>query len=80
VLPFSDITHATLSSQGGIIMDYQIKPVAIEGFADADGVVENAHGAWLGECDGEQVMPFADEDGDYIPAPANWRELIVREL
>jgi hypothetical protein len=60
-------------------MDYQIKPIAIEGFADANGVVENREGAWLGEVDGDQVMPYSD-DGDYIPAPANWRELIIKEL
>lgn len=61
-------------------MDYQIQPVAVDGFADADGVVENAHGAWLGEYDGERVHIYSDEDGDYVPAPANWRELIVKEL
>lgn len=61
-------------------MDYQIKLVAVEGFADADGVVENQAGAWLGECDGETVMPYADEDLEYVPAPANWRELIIKQL
>jgi len=61
-------------------MDYQIKLVAVEGFADADGVYENQQGAWLGEWDGEKVMPYSDEDGDYVPAPINWRELIVKGL
>lgn len=61
-------------------MDYQISPVAVEGFADADGVYENQAGAWLGECDGENVMPYSDEDGDFVPAPENWRELIVKPL
>ena len=61
-------------------MDYQIKPVAIDGFADADGVYENRDGAWLGECDGGAVMPYADEDLDFVPAPANWRELIIKVL
>ncbi len=61
-------------------MDFQIKPVAVEGFADADGVYENQQGAWLGEYDGETVHIYSDEDGDYVPAPANWRELIVKEL
>lgn len=61
-------------------MDYQIKPVAIDGFADADGVYENQQGAWLGECDGETVHVYSDEDGDFVPAPDNWRELIVKEL
>jgi hypothetical protein len=60
-------------------MDYQIKPVAVEGFADADGVYENHEGAWLGEVDGDKVMPYSDED-DYVPAPANWRDLIVKPL
>ena len=61
-------------------MDYQIKPVTIEGFVDADGVYENQQGAWLGEINGEIVQPYADEDGDFIPAPENWRELVIKEL
>lgn len=61
-------------------MDYQITPVAVDGFADADGVYENREGAWLGECDGEQVMPYADEGGDFVSAPDNWRDLIVKAL
>lgn len=60
-------------------MDFQITPVAVEGFPNADGVYENQQGAWLGECDGETVMPYSDE-GDFVPAPANWRELIVKAL
>lgn len=62
------------------MQDYQITPLAVDGFADADGVYENREGAWLGECDGEKVMPYSDEDGDFIPAPTNWRELIVKAL
>lgn len=61
-------------------MEYQIKAVAVEGFADADGVVENSHGAWLGEYDGERIHIYSDENGDYVSAPANWRELVVKEL
>lgn len=61
-------------------MDYQIKPIAVEGYADADGVYENRDGAWLGEIDGGKVMPYADEDGDFVPAPENWRDLVVRLL
>jgi hypothetical protein len=57
-------------------MDYRIKPIVVEGFADATGVCVNAHGAWLGEWDGEQVHIFSDENGDYSPAPADWREHI----
>ncbi len=61
-------------------MDFQIKPVAVDGYADADGVYENNAGAWLGQVDGDRVDPYADEDMDFVPAPDNWRELIVKEL
>lgn len=64
--------------------DYQIQPVEVEGFSNADGVYQNSAGAWLDETDwqGDKhvVLPYADEDGNYIPAPANWRDLIVKEL
>lgn len=64
-------------------MDYQIKPVAVDGFVDADGIFENDAGAWLGEVDWQNdkqvVMPYSD-NGDYIPAPDNWRELIIKAL
>ena len=62
------------------IRDYQIKPVAVEGYADADGVYVNSEGAWLGECVDMIVMPYINDGGAYIPAPANWRDLIVQEL
>lgn len=55
-------------------MDYQIKPIPVEGFADATGVHVNAQGEWLGEWDGDQVHIYSDEDGNYIPAPADWRK------
>ena len=61
-------------------MDYQIRPVVVKGFDAADGIYENREGAWLGEVDGDSVQPYADEDGDFIPAPENWRELIVKAL
>jgi hypothetical protein len=61
-------------------MDYRITPVVIDGYADADGVYENDQGAWLGEIDDGKVMLYSDEDGEFIPAPANWRELIVKAL
>lgn len=70
-------------------MDYQITPVAVEGSADADGVYKNEYGAWLGIIDwqatedGEDkqiVLPLMDEDLDFVPAPDNWRELVVKEL
>lgn len=61
-------------------MDYQIKPVVVDGFASADGVYENQAGAWLGEVDGSTVNPYCDEDMEYIPAPENWRELVIKQL
>lgn len=61
-------------------MDYRIRPVVIEGYADADGVYENRQGAWLGEVEGDEVRPYADDEGDYIPAPEGWRERIIEEL
>ena len=64
--------------------DYRIHPIAINGFADADGVTENTHGAWLGVMDWQNdkqvVLPYADEDGDYIEAPSNWRDLVIEQL
>ena len=65
-------------------MDYRIKPIEIEGFAPVDGIHENDHGAWVGETDfqGDKVvvMPYADEDGNYLPAPENWHDLIIETL
>jgi len=61
-------------------MDYQIRPVAVEGFADANGVRENCEGAWLGEIEDDMVHVYCDEDMDFIPAPKNWRELVIKEL
>lgn len=60
--------------------DYRIRPVEVEGHARADGVMENAAGAWLGEVLDDQVEPYLDEDGDYIPAPTNWRGRVIEEL
>ncbi len=61
-------------------MDFQIKPVAVDGYADADGVYENNAGARLGQVVGDRVDPCADEDMDFVAAPDNWRGLIVKEL
>jgi hypothetical protein len=61
-------------------MNYRITPVAVAGFADADGIYTNIAGAWLGELDGGSVHPYVDEDGDFVPAPANWRDLVIEEL
>lgn len=58
---------------------YRIQPIEVEGAADADGVWVNSDGAWLGEIIDEHVEVYSDE-GDYIPAPANWQELVVEEL
>lgn len=61
-------------------MDYQITPTEIDGYADATGVYVNLFGAWIGEVDGGSVKPYSDEDGDYVPAPDNWRELVIKSL
>jgi hypothetical protein len=60
--------------------DYRITPIAVDGFADADGVYENRHGEWLGEVEDGKVLPYADEGGDFVPAPSNWRDLVVETL
>jgi hypothetical protein len=63
-----------------MISYYLIRPVEVKGYVDANGVYENRLGAFLGEVSDTFVEPYSDEDGDYILAPANWRELIIREL
>jgi len=61
-------------------MDYQIyPPVKLERYVYANGVHVNQEGAWLGEIDGTAVALYSDE-GDYIPAPEDWRDLVVSEL
>jgi hypothetical protein len=62
------------------IMDYHITLIAVDGFADADGVYENREGAWLGQIDDGAVQPYTDEDGDFVPAPDNWREMVIKAL
>lgn len=59
---------------------FQISPVAVEGYAPANGVYVNRLGAWLGEVQDTFVEPYVNEDGDYIPASANWRALIVKDF
>ncbi len=61
-------------------MDYRISPVAVEGYADADGVYANEYGAWLGQVMYGNVEPYVDEDLDFVPAPDNWRDLIIEHL
>jgi hypothetical protein len=69
--------------------DYIIEPIAADEERMADGVCVNECGAWLGEFmtniadDGttdDKVMPFSDEDGDYISAPPDWRQRIVERV
>lgn len=63
-------------------MNYQIKLIEVEGTAGADGVYVNRDGAWLGEVDGDMVRPYfsMEDEGEMVPAPENWRELIIKEL
>lgn len=62
-------------------MDYEIRPTPIEGYADATGIyLDRYNRAWLGENDGMMVHLYQDSSGDYIPAPNNWKDLIIREL
>lgn len=64
--------------------DYRIQKVDVDGFPGADGVTVNREGAWLGETDWQDdkkvVMPYADEDGDFVPAPENWRDMVIEQL
>jgi hypothetical protein len=60
--------------------DYKLQnPIDADEVRTADAIVDNNEGSWLAEWDSEsdQAMPLVDEDGDYISAPANWKELIV---
>lgn len=70
-------------------MDYRIQPVTVDGYAGADGVYKNEYGAWLGVVDWQEsedgspcrvVFPLTDEDLDFVPAPNNWRDLILEVL
>lgn len=55
-----------------------------------NGVYVTQHGAYLGQVDilrengqlrWKSVMPHIAKDAiDYVPAPANWRDLIIEEL
>ena len=60
---------------------YRIQPIEVDGYADADAVFVSRDGAFLGEWCGEESPAncYIDADGDYIPAPSNWRELIVAQ-
>lgn len=64
-----------------MIEEYRIEGYDVPGYATADGVLVNEHGAWLGAWDivttgptGVQPMLLplvSDEDGEYIAAPAD---------
>src|SRR5262249_36782943 len=53
VLPFFGAVGGIVQKRKGAptMSDYRITPVAVDGFADADGIHVNQHGAWLGEVD-----------------------------
>ena len=68
--------------------DYRITPVTANGVA-CDGVAVDEDGAWLGKVvtgpNGEgtvvtEVVRVADSAGDWIPAPADWRQLVLERL
>jgi len=63
--------------------DYKLaQPIYTEAGQFANAIVENNCGVWLAEwdhtADGEETMPLTDEGGDYIEAPANWKELVQK--
>ena len=42
----------------------------------ADCVLDNDFGLWLADGFGTpDIAPIADDGGDYVPAPANWKDL-----
>lgn len=76
----------------GMTHDYRIKPVLLCGGV-CDGVYESNKGcAWLGRvvplmtaincrehvtyC----VEPVIDTQGNFVPAPSCWRELVIEQL
>lgn len=60
-------------------MDYRITQTDADTNRTADAVVENSSGAWLAEWNVQTQSAdiLTDEDGDYIPAPHNWRDLVI---
>jgi len=63
-----------------MIEQFEVTPISVDGFADANGVYVNRLGAWLGESNGYTVDVYIDENGDYIPAPEDWQSQIIRSL
>jgi hypothetical protein len=62
--------------------DYHIRPISTTDARTADAIIVNRDGVWLGEwtatAHGARADYLTDEDGDYLPAPRNWRELVQR--
>lgn len=64
-----------------VTTEYHIQPIVADDERTADAIILNNAGAWLGEWTTTQRGPRADfltdEDGDYIPAPRNWFEMVT---
>lgn len=76
--------------------DYRIRPaIQFDGYASADGIYVNLKGeAFIGEIkplesqegdhinntSGYCVLPYCDDEGDYIPAPAGWEASVEQVL
>lgn len=76
--------------------DYRVQTISVGGYPDADGVYVNLRGdAYLGvinpidedrhgdhkdNTSGFGVLPYSDEDGDYVPAPAGWEAQVIETL
>lgn len=57
--------------------EYRITPVDADAERTADAVMVNREGAWLAETTPDNAAQYlTNEDGEYIPAPRNWRELV----
>jgi hypothetical protein len=68
--------------------EYRIHPVATEE-RTCDGVYVDSIGAWLGkvvtahDTSGHEVTnvePVMNATGGRVPAPANWRDLVIERL
>lgn len=57
--------------------EYRISTVDADAERTADAVIVNREGAWLAEQTADNRAQYlTDEDGDYIPAPRDWRTLV----
>lgn len=67
-------------------MEYAISKTDTGDGRLANGIYENSDGAWLAEASVSvgygriEYLPLTDEDGDYIPAPSNWRDLVIEQV